>query len=104
MGGTKGREGGRRGGGPNTEKCGVRRVGVRRVGAEGWGARKGGGPNREKGWGARRVGGPKGWGGPKFRVFFFFLLPLPFLFSLSGDVLVSFLLSPGVFSCLFSSL
>ena len=93
--------GGPKGGGPNPEKgwgqegWGAERVGARRVGAERVGARtqkKGGGP---------KGGGPKG-GGPKFRAFFF-LLPLPFsfFFSLSGDVLLSFCLSPDVFSCLF---
>ena len=50
--------------------------------------------------------GPPSAGLPKIFTFFF-LLPPPFsfFFSLSGDLLVSFFsLSPGVFSCLFSSL
>ena len=42
--------------------------------------------------------------GPKFRAFFLLSAPIFILFSLSGDLLVSFFLSPGDFSCLFSSL
>ena len=43
-------------------------------------------------------------GPPKISLFFF-LLPPPFsFFFLSGDLLVEFFLSPGLFSCLFSSL
>ena len=47
-----------KGGNPNLEKVGSRRMGAPKGGGpEGWGAPKGGGP--------RRVGGPEGWGAPK---------------------------------------
>ena len=44
-----------------------------------------------EGLGKRRVVSPEGWGGPKFRVFFF-PLPPPFsiFFCLSGCLLVEF--------------
>ena len=81
----------------NTAKVGE---GVRRSAAQTVRAvRRRGVPRRvpEGGW-------PEG-GGPKISRFFC-LLPPPFsfFFSLSGDLLVSFFLSPGVFSCLSSSL
>ena len=41
---------------------------------------------------------------PKFRFFFSFSHPHFHSFFLSGDLLVEFFLSPGLFSCLFSSL
>ena len=83
MGGPKGGEGGRRGGGQTQKKCGVRRVEAPRVGPELWG-RNGGTP---KGWGfepqkkggGKKGGGPKGEGAQFSR--FFFLLPPTFSFS-----------------------
>ena len=75
---------------PETVRA-VRRNGVpRRVPEEGWGLSR---------VGTRKVGGAEGWGAQNF-AFFFFLLPPPcsFFFSLSGCLLVSFFLSPGVFS------
>ena len=91
-------EGGRRGGGPNTEKV---------WGPKG-GSPKGGGPNPEKGWG-QEGWGPEGWGAQNFALFFsspatkfvlffplwgssrvFFSLSLRVSSPLSGGLLVEF--------------
>ena len=77
-------------------------VGPEGLGPKRWGSNGGrGGPNQKKGGArrveAQRVGGLQGGRGPKFRAFFPSPAPI-FIFSLSGDLLVSFFLSLEVFS------